>query len=178
MLEEAGFKSIGMDHFAMSNDKLFVAAANGSLHRNFMGYTTTQSKLIIGLGASAISATQNAFAQNEKVAETYQNKINLGILPLVNGHLLNEEDLIIHNHIHELMCLNKTILNTKLFDPDFLTAALSKLKSLEADGLVKVDGDAINVTTKGNLFIRNICAAIDAQLFKKQISTHTFSKAI
>ncbi len=178
MLEEAGFKSIGMDHFAMSNDKLFVAAANGSLHRNFMGYTTTQSKLIIGLGASAISATQNAFAQNEKVAETYQNKIDLGILPLVNGHLLNEEDLIIHNHIHELMCLNKTTLNTKLFDPDFLTAALSKLKSLEADGLVKVDGDAINVTTKGNLFIRNICAAIDAQLFKKQISTHTFSKAI
>lgn len=90
-------------------------------------------------------------------------------MPLVNGHLLNEEDLIIHNHIHELMCLNKTTLNTKLFDPDFLTAALSKLKSLEADGLVKVDGDAINVTTKGNLFIRNICAAIDAQLFKNKL---------
>jgi oxygen-independent coproporphyrinogen III oxidase len=178
LLEEAGFKSIGMDHFAMPNDKLFVAAANGSLHRNFMGYTTTQSKLIIGLGVSAISATQNAFAQNEKVVEAYQNKIGLGIFPLVNGHLLNEEDIIIQHNIGELMCLNKTTLNINSFDPDFLITVFSKLKSLEADGLVKVKGAAINVTTKGNLFIRNICAALDAQLFKKQSGQYTFSKAI
>ena len=143
-----------------------------------MGYTTTSSKLIIGLGASSISASKNAFAQNEKVVETYQNKIGLGILPLVNGHLLNEEDVIIQNHIHELMCLDKSKLNIKSLDPDFLTTAFSKLKSLEADGLVMVEGATINVTSKGNLFIRNICASIDAQQFKKQMSQQTFSKAI
>ena len=178
LLEDAGYKSIGMDHFAMPNDKLFIAEANGNLHRNFMGYTTTRSKLIIALGMSAISATQNAFVQNEKVVETYQNKIDQGILPLENGHLLDEEDMIIQNHIHELMCLNKTTLLPTSLDPDFLISAFSKLKTLEEDGLVKVDGNTIYVTATGKLFIRNICAAIDAQLYKKQISTQTFSRAI
>ena len=178
MLEEAGFKSIGMDHFAKANDKLFIAEANGKLHRNFMGYTTTQSKLIIGLGMSAISATKNAFAQNEKVVEDYNKKINEGKLPLVNGHLLDEEDMIIQNNIHELMCLNKTTLDVKLLDADFLISAFSKLTSLQADGLVTVDGATIHVTSEGKLFIRNICAVIDAQLFKKQIGTLTFSRAI
>ena len=116
--------------------------------------------------------------QNEKVVEAYRSKIDLEVLPLINGHLLNEEDLIIQNHIRELMCLDKTTLNIKLLDPDFLISVFSHLKSLEADGLIKVDGGDITVTTKGNLFIRNICAALDAKLFKKQIGQHTFSKAI
>ena len=143
-----------------------------------MGYTTTQSKLIIGLGMSAISATQNAFAQNEKVVEDYNKKINEGKLPLVNGHLLDEEDIIIQNNIHELMCLNKTTLDVQSLDPDFVISAFSKLISLQDDGLVTVDGATIHVTSKGKLFIRNVCAAIDAQLFKKQIGQLTFSKAI
>lgn len=178
MLEASGFKSIGMDHFAKANDKLFIAEANGNLHRNFMGYTTTQSKLIIGLGMSAISATKNAFAQNKKVVEDYNKKINEGTLPLVNGHLLDEEDIMIQNNIHELMCLNKTTLDVQSLDPDFVTSAFSKLASLQADGLVTLDGAAIHVTSKGKLFIRNVCASIDAQLFKKQIGQLTFSKAI
>ena len=178
MLEEAGFKSIGMDHFALPNDKLFNAAENGSLYRNFMGYTTTSSKLIIGLGASSISASKNAFAQNEKVVEAYEEKINAGILPLINGHMLSEEDLIIQNNIHELMCQGRTMLNASLLDADFLATAFSKLKRLEEDRLVEVMGNVIFVTAKGNLFIRNICAAIDAQLYNNQLSMQTFSKAI
>ena len=110
--------------------------------------------------------------------EEYQAKVNSGILPLVNGHLLNKEDLTIQNYIHELMCLNKTTLHKELHDPDFLISVLSKLTSLEADGLVNLDGDVINVTLKGRLFIRNICSAFDAYLFKKEIAGHTFSKAI
>ena len=178
LLEQAGFESIGMDHFALPGDQLFIAAENGNLQRNFMGYTTTQSKLIIGLGASAISATKNAFAQNEKVVEDYEAKINSGIFPLVNGHLLNEEDLIIQNYIHELMCLNKTTLHKEMHNIDFLISVTSKLTSMEADELVNLDGDVITVTIKGRLFIRNICSAFDAYLFKKEIKGHTFSKAI
>ena len=178
LLEQAGFESIGMDHFALQNDPLFIAAEDGKLHRNFMGYTTTQSKLIIGLGASSISATQNAFAQNEKVIEDYEAKINSGIFPLVNGHLLSDEDLLIQNYIHEFMCLNKTTLHKELHDIDFLTSILSKLSSLEADGLVAIDESVLHVTAKGRLFIRNICAAVDAYLFKKEMTVQTFSKAI
>ena len=121
---------------------------------------------------------EDAFAQNEKVIEDYEAKINSGNLPLVNGHLLNEEDLLIQNYIHELMCLNKTTLHKELHDVDFLTNILSKLSSLEADGLVEIDEDVINVTSKGRLFIRNICAAVDAYLFNKEMKVQTFSKAI
>jgi oxygen-independent coproporphyrinogen III oxidase len=178
LLEQAGFKSIGMDHFALPGDQLFIAAEEGNLHRNFMGYTTTQSKLIIGLGASSISATKNAFAQNEKVVEEYEAKIDLGKLPLINGHLLNQEDILIQGYIHELMCLNQVTIQRSLHDIDFVVNIFKKLKTLKEDGLVEVEGDVITVTTKGKLFIRNICAAFDGHLFKKEITGLTFSKAI
>lgn len=178
LLEEAGFISIGMDHFALPDDKLFTAAAKGALHRNFMGYTTTKSKLIIGLGVSSISDSWNAFAQNEKVVETYEAKINEGVLPLIHGHLLTDEDLVIRKKILELMCENKTNLDSELFSSDFLESAFVKLRLLEADGLVTIDGQNIQVTTKGNSFIRNISAAIDARLWRNDSIANTFSKAI
>ena len=93
-------------------------------------------------------------------------------------HMLSEEDLIIQNNIHELMCQGRTMLNASLLDADFLATAFSKLKRLEEDRLVEVMGNVIFVTAKGNLFIRNICAAIDAQLYNNQLSMQTFSKAI
>lgn len=178
LLEAAGFISIGMDHFALKEDKLFTAAASGNLHRNFMGYTTTKSKLIIGLGVSSISDSWNAFAQNEKEVEAYQEKINLGILPLVNGHLLTQEDLLIRKKILQLMCKNITSLHTEGINADFKEHVFSTLASLEEDGLVEVDGDNISVTKKGNSFIRNISAALDIKLWKNESSVKTFSKAI
>lgn len=178
LFEEVGFKSIGMDHFALLNDKLFIAAENGNLHRNFMGYTTTQSKLIIGLGVSSISDAWGAFAQNEKEVEAYEAKINEGILPLVNGHLLDAEDLVIRKKILELMCENTTSLDDLKMAPEFIDLALEKLNRLQEDGLVVLTGKKIEVTPKGMLFIRNISATIDAQLWKKQMTTNTFSKAI
>jgi oxygen-independent coproporphyrinogen-3 oxidase len=178
LLEEAGFESIGMDHFALLSDKLFIAAANGDMHRNFMGYTTTKSKLIIGLGVSSISDSWDAFAQNEKVVEAYEEKINKGILPLVNGQLLSSEDIIIRKNILELMCENETNLDNKLLESDFITSALSRLQELEADGLVNVDEANIHVTSKGKSFIRNICVAIDARIWREHKDVNTFSKAI
>ncbi|MEO6548491.1 MAG: oxygen-independent coproporphyrinogen III oxidase [Ferruginibacter sp.] len=180
LLEDAGFISIGMDHFALPADKLFIAAGNGSLHRNFMGYTTTKSKLIIGLGASAISDSWKAFAQNEKVVEAYEEKINRGILPLVNGHLLNEEDLILRKKMLQLICENKTSLDSPLLDADFVESAFSKLHQMELDGLVAIKNKAIRVTAKGASFIRNISVALDAQLWRneKKHAEKTFSNAI
>lgn len=178
LLEQSGYKSIGMDHFALADDKLFTAAESGNLHRNFMGYTTTKSKLIIGLGVSSISDSWTAFAQNEKVVEVYEEKINQGILPLVNGHILNDEDIVLRKNILELMCENKTTLDSKILSQEFLENAFEKLTLLEEDGLVLVNGKTIDVTIKGNAFIRNIIACIDSYLWKEGNYANTFSKAI
>lgn len=178
LLEASGFHSIGMDHFAVKGEALFTAARAGKLHRNFMGYTTTQSKLVIGLGVSSISDAGHAFAQNEKEVEAYEEKIARGIFPLVQGHLLNEEDVIIRKKILELMCRDATVLANPLLDPGFVEDAFRKLRELEKDELVTINGNQITVTDKGKSFIRNISAAIDAQLWRTQIGTATFSKAI
>ncbi|MBI2275471.1 MAG: oxygen-independent coproporphyrinogen III oxidase [Bacteroidetes bacterium] len=178
LLEEAGFQPIGMDHFALANDKLFTAAREGKLHRNFMGYTTTRSKLIIGLGVSSISDAWYGFAQNEKEVEAYEAKISQGILPLVHGHQLSEEDTVIRRKILELMCENETVLDHPVLDPAFIEAAFDKLVLLKADELVKVSGRKIQVTEKGRSFIRIISAAMDAYLWRNHSGANTFSKAI
>ncbi len=178
LLEGAGFQPIGMDHFALANDKLFTAARQGKLHRNFMGYTTTRSRLIIGLGVSSISDAWYGFAQNEKEVEAYETKIDQGILPLVHGHRLNEEDTVIRKKILELMCENETALDNPVLEPDFIEAAFEKLALLEADELVKVSDRTIQVTEKGMSFIRIISAAFDAYLWRNQSGANTFSKAI
>jgi len=97
---------------------------------------------------------------------------------LVNGHLLSSEDIIIRKNILELMCENETILDNKLLGHDFIISAFSRLQELEADGLVTVDEANIHVTSKGKSFIRNICVAIDARLWREHKDVNTFSKAI
>ncbi len=178
LLTANGFEAIGMDHFALPDDKLLKAAAAGKMHRNFMGYTTTQNKLIIGLGASSISDAWGAFAQNEKEIEAYQERVNKGEFPLVNGHKLNEEDLILRKNILELMCNGTTLLDENKLDKDFVDLAFNKLKLLEADGLVNLQGNTITVSEKGSIFIRNISTALDARMAYQHMGKNVFSKAI
>ena len=178
LLRESGYASIGMDHFALKDDAMFTAARNGKLHRNFMGYTTTQSKLIIALGASSIGDAWNAFVQNEKEIEKYEEKVNNGHLPLTDGHLLSEEDVMLRKNILELMCMNETTLNKAALEASFVEAANKKLLALADDALVEINGNKIVVTKEGKSFIRNIASTIDAQLWRRQMSTPAFSKAI
>ncbi|HCW07979.1 MAG TPA: oxygen-independent coproporphyrinogen III oxidase [Cytophagales bacterium] len=173
-----GFKAIGMDHFALQNDKLWQAASQGKMHRNFMGYTTTQNKLIIGLGASSISDSWNAFIQNEKEVEAYIEKIEKGELPIITGHLNDEEDLVYRKHILDLMCKGNTTLDVEKMDGAFLNSVQEKLQLMQGDGLVKLEGSSIAVTEQGNTFIRNICSALDARMWKKSNFEKMFSKAI
>ena len=178
LLEAAGFFSIGMDHFALKDDPLFDAAARGLLHRNFMGFTTTNAKLIIGLGASSISDSWNAFAQNEKEIEAYEQKVNAGLLPLVNGHLLNEEDIIIRKNILQVMCNDHTELDAMKLSPGYILHSLEELQELQKDGLLIVKDNNITVTNKGKLFVRNIAAGLDAYLWRNKELSASFSKAI
>ena len=130
------------------------------------------------MGVSSISDSWNAFAQNDKEVEAYQEKVNQGILPLVNGHLLNEEDVLLRKNILDLMCEDKTTLDSSILPLEFMKNAFSRLKELEADGLVQVKDNTIQITQQGRSFIRNISAAIDAKLWKNDLGTSTFSKAI
>lgn len=177
-LRMAGYTPVGMDHFALPEDKLLKAAATGEMHRNFMGYTTTNNHLIIGLGASSISDAWGAFFQNEKDIAAYQERVNNGELPFTNGHLLNEEDLSLRKNILELMCKGKTIVEMNVLDKEFLSHAFDKLAELQKDGLVALDENLIEVTPKGAILVRNICAAIDARLWRKKKKEQVFSGAI
>ncbi|MDX1686246.1 MAG: coproporphyrinogen III oxidase, partial [Saprospiraceae bacterium] len=178
LLEEMGFVSIGMDHFALPTDKLLKVYTEGNLHRNFMGYTTTNHKLVIGLGASSISDTWTSFAQNEKTVESYQEKIDAGEFPLINGHRLSDQDLLIRRHILELMCQDRTRLNAADFEEGMWDHIKRRLKALGDDDLIRFEDNVIQVLPKGRLFIRNICSSLDAYLFKNDKEQNVFSRAI
>jgi oxygen-independent coproporphyrinogen-3 oxidase len=178
LLTEMGFESIGMDHFALPTDKLVKAYTAGNLHRNFMGYTTTNHKLLIGLGASSISDTWTAFVQNEKTVEDYQSRVFAGEFPLVNGHLLSERDLLIRRYILDLMCKGRIRIDPGNFAHKDLDRIYKRLGAFDADGLIAVSGYDIRVMPKGRLFIRNICAVFDEHLRNSTSLKPMFSRAI
>ncbi len=172
---EAGFRDVGMDHFALPEDDLCIAAASGRLHRNFMGYTDRYTPLQIGLGVSAISDCWTAFAQNAKTVEEYWALIGSGTLPLAKGHVLTDEDLRVRKQVLDIMCRGRARL-------DFPSAAamrvLKRLSPLFADGLATWDGASVWVTQQGFPFLRNICMAFDERLHNKRFSEPVFSRAV
>ena len=177
MFISMGFEEIGMDHFALTTDSLFKAEKSGKLHRNFMGYTHQYTQLMIGLGVSSISDTWFAFAQNVKKVEDYYDLINKGQFPILKGHHLTEEDLIIRRHILNLMCKGRTDWDTSLVINDALIAGLERAKLLEQDGLVEILENRLAVTHLGKRFLRNICMSLDARLWSEKPETQLFSMA-
>lgn len=175
LITDAGYRDVGMDHFALPEDALCVAAATGSLHRNFMGYTDRYSPLLIGLGVSSISDSWTAFAQNEKTVETYKSRVNRGELPVFKGHVLSNADLTIRKHILEVMCQGATTLDIPAAQAGPI---LRRLAPLVDDGLANVDGTRVQVTRTGSSFLRNICMAFDERLHEKQYAQPLFSSAV
>lgn len=178
LFAECGYTEIGMDHFALPHDSLHRACEQGSLHRNFMGYTDHHTSLMIGLGASSIGDSWYAYNQNEKRIAIWQALVNSGQFPVVRGHILNAEDLRLRHHIHALMCSFKTTWNKADMDSSVIKEGLQRLKELENDGLVSISRDAVSITEKGWPFIRNICMAFDARLWRKLPQSQLFSNAI
>ncbi|MFP5470401.1 MAG: oxygen-independent coproporphyrinogen III oxidase [Bacteroidia bacterium] len=175
---ENGYFEIGMDHFALSNDSLYKAFELKKLHRNFMGYTTTNTKLMIGLGMSAISDSWTSFAQNNKTVEEYTAIVNKGKLPVFRGHHLNEEDVIIRQHILNIMCHFETSWNNVEQQFDGLETTLHLLKEMEDDKLITINNSELKVTELGKPFVRNICMAFDQRLLRNKPTTQVFSMTI
>lgn len=175
LITDGGYRDVGMDHFALPEDALCIAAATGRLHRNFMGYTDQYSPLLIGLGVSSISDSWTAFAQNEKTVETYKSRVNRGELPVFKGHILSDVDLQLRKHILELMCRGETTLDVPV---EHGAPILRRLVPLVEDGLAELDDARIRVTPAGTSFLRNICMAFDERLHQKQYTQPLFSSAV
>ena len=177
MLTELGYHDIGMDHFALQTDTLYHAEQQKTLHRNFMGYTHQYTRLLVGLGVSSISDTWDAYAQNVKTVEEYLALVNDHELPVVKGHFLTNEDMVIRRHILDIMCKGETCWNYhKQFSYAF-DEGLERMQQLADDGLVNLDSWHLTVTPKGKRFLRNICMALDARLWADQPKTQLFSMA-
>lgn len=177
MLTDNGYVDIGMDHFATREDQLFHAFQDGTLHRNFMGYTTQDADLLIGLGMSSISDSWTAFNQNEKQLQKYYARLDRDELPILRGHQLTQNDLLIRKHILNLMCRFET-----RWTPDEMIGIGDSfnhelLRELTRDSLITYGLNGIKVLEAGKPFIRNICMALDAYLWENQ-KIQAFSQTV
>jgi oxygen-independent coproporphyrinogen-3 oxidase len=178
LLYENGYYEIGMDHFSLKTDSLYDAFQNGKLHRNFMGYSSSKTQLMIGLGVSSISDSWYSFTQNVKNLEDYYQILEWDKLPVFRGHLLTDEDLIIRKHILNLMCQFETSWQENEDYFDEIPEVLVQLKEMKLDGLVIIHDHSIQVTEKGKPYVRNICMAFDLRLKRKAPETELFSMTI
>jgi oxygen-independent coproporphyrinogen III oxidase len=176
MLKKTEYVDIGMDHFALRHDALFKAHIAGKLHRNFMGYTTSNTDLLIGLGASAISDAKYAYSQNEKKVEEYSVQIKYNNLAVNKGHILSKEDVLIKQCILSISCNGK--LSNDLLDQVICPAIEQELTAMEKEGILYVDDAGLNVTTLGEPFVRNICSVFDQRLRTNRSYDQKFSNAI
>jgi len=177
-LEKIGYIEVGMDHFALPTDELFVSLRNKCLHRNFMGYTTTQSKIMLGLGVSAISDSWTAFGQNVKDIKIYYELLAKNEIPMYRGHFLTPEDQILRQHILNLMCHLETSWDTEALLFPELELVLKSLEEMQEENLILINQSKLTITEKGKPFVRNVCMAFDLLLQRKQPQSQLFSMTV
>lgn len=173
-----GYHEIGMDHFALDRDEMYQAFHAGTLHRNFMGYTSSKTQVMIGLGLSSISDSWYSFAQNEKNLDAYYSSLENDEIPVVKGHVLSVEDLKIRQHILNLMCTFQTSWSDHMMDFAERGDVIQQLVEMQHDGLLNIEVDRIVITEQGKPFVRNICMAFDLHLKRRKPETQIFSMTI
>jgi oxygen-independent coproporphyrinogen-3 oxidase len=169
----AGYIELGLDHFAKPQDGLAQAAAGGTMHRNFQGYTEQRTTILLGLGVSAISETPDCYHQNEKIITVYDRRINAGEIPTFRGHRLSADDQRRRAQIIGLMTDFRVTLDDKELED-----AKSYLSELVADGLAILDGHELIVPMQGRAFLRNIAALFDAHLRTEQPKGPLYSRSV
>jgi oxygen-independent coproporphyrinogen-3 oxidase len=180
MLAEAGYEYVGMDHFAKSSDSLIQAQKNGTLHRNFQGYTTHGHCELIGLGVSSIGNIGRVYVQNSKTLHEYYQSIDADELAITRGFALDDQDVIISQVIQDLMCKFEIDMSTfekrtGLNFREHFRDRWPRLVQFESDGLLELETNRIKVTDQGRFLVRNICMTFDDFLSR---NTQKFSKAI
>jgi oxygen-independent coproporphyrinogen III oxidase len=186
-----GYSDMGMDHFALPGDALHTAWQQGTMHRNFMGYTTQHSGLLLGLGVSAISDAGIAFAQNHKTLHHYyksltspapkhpEQNVGGGELPVTKGYFLTKEDEAFKAYILDVICRGTTTFHAEHL-PLLKQYTFPELALLEKDQLITWNEKELQVTEMGRHFLRNICKAFDLHLLRREKTNENplYSKAI
>ena len=183
----AGYGQIGMDHFALPDDELGRALEARTLHRNFMGYTVQSARDMVALGVSGIGDVQGLFVQNTKKLPEYYDALAAGRFPTERGYALDDDDALRRFVITALMCNGRVDIGEveQRFDIDFANYFAAELAELaapgspQADGLVEVGPDAIEVTPVGRMFVRNVCMVFDRYLRSRTAgATPVFSRTV
>lgn len=180
-LSKNGYKMIGMDHFAKENDELFKALENGTLHRNFQGYTTKGGADLVGVGLTSIGEGQRHYAQNFKDMSSYEAALDRGVLPFERGVVLSDDDELRKVVIMELMANFKLDIKSieKEFSIDFQEYFKEDLKALEEyKDFINFDENFIKVNETGVLLIRNIAMCFDAYMKNISEDKKVFSKTV
>lgn len=184
LLKEAGYKSIGLDHFVLPSDELFSALENGQLHRNFQGYCTLRTTgQVYALGVTGISQLDSVYAQNTKDIEEYISEVKANRLPIRKGYSLNDQERVVKTVIDCLMC-NYRLIWKLLADSLQMTVAELKnhlyydeslFETMAKDGVILYNEEELKVTEIGHPFVRNVAAVLDPLM---QNTTKQFSKPI
>lgn len=177
-LIENGYVRIGLDHFALPEDDLALAARDGTLHRNFQGYTTDDCGTLIGLGASSIGRFQDGYVQNEVAPGSYARQISSGSLATVRGYSLTKEDRLRARIIERVMCDFSVdlrgICGEHGVDFEDIVKANSTLHELVSDGVVRLVDGVLTVADDNRFLVRAVASAFDSHLAD---IGRTFSKA-
>jgi len=171
---EAGYVEMGLDHFALPDDALTQAFAEGRLHRNFMGYTDQRTDVLLGLGVSSISEAPTCFHQNAKSLNEYKDAVLAEQIPTHRGHLLTAEDQFCREQILQFM----TQLRVRLRDEAQVADVRQFLTPLLEDGLVTFVGQEMKLTEMGRPFLRNAAMALDMRLRQHKPETRIFSQSV
>ena len=168
MLVAAGYEAVGIDHFALPADRLAVAARNGTLRRNFQGYTDDQADALIGLGASAIGQLPEGYFQNMPATGEYLRRVEEGGVAVVRGYALTDEDRARAFVIERVMCdFGFFFADLAVRHPLFaatIRAEACGFAASDRDGLCRIEGDRFMLTAAGKPFARTVAAAFDAHL--------------
>jgi len=181
---EAGYLYIGMDHFAKAGDELAISQQQRTLHRNFQGYTTKAGADLYGMGVTAISGIQNAYAQNHRELAAWEKAVNARGIATMRGYKLSEDDRLRRAVISRLLCHTVVIKDeiAREFGIDFdeyFAEELRRLEPSKEDGLVLLERDEIRTTWLGRIFIRNLAMVFDPYLERQQLAAKPlFSKTL
>ncbi len=171
-LREAGYVQIGLDHFALPEDSMARALKGGTLRRNFQGYTTDQSSILLGFGASAIGRLPQGFVQNEVAIPAYSQAVAQGRLATARGYALSDDDRLRAEIIERIMCDFAVDLDSICARHGSLADAMlqsaPRLRELVSDGVVELDGTSLAVSADSRFLVRSVAAAFDAHLDRSQ----------
>ncbi|WP_024518977.1 oxygen-independent coproporphyrinogen III oxidase [Bradyrhizobium sp. Tv2a-2] len=171
-LKEAGYIQIGLDHFALPSDKMAIAYREGRLHRNFQGYTTDESTVLLGFGASAIGHLPQGYVQNEVPIGAYSDAIATGRLATAKGYAMTEDDVLRSEIIERIMCDFGVDIDAVCArhgkGADAMLRSAPRLEQLVSDGVVELEGSSLKVADKSRFLVRSVAAAFDAHLDQSQ----------